>query len=152
MGINANDPDGLALNVNGAVGMKGRYVRRMHGRDPVPELPAGLGPLLRDTYGLPVYQDDALGMIRALTGLSIPETHRLYKRATKKNVTEEQDRLLGEEFRRLCEARGVPAEAAAEQWQLLTHFRRYTFCKSHAVSYALLAWQCVVAKAHRRIE
>jgi DNA polymerase III alpha subunit len=114
----------------------------------VPELPAGLGPLLRDTYGLPVYQDDALGMIRALTGLSIPETHRFYKRATKR-VAEEEDRSLAAEFRQLCQARGVPEATIAEQWLLLTHFRRYTFCKSHAVSYALLAWQCAYAKAHR---
>jgi DNA-directed DNA polymerase III PolC len=135
----------------GAVGMKGRYVRRLRGGEPVPELPAGLGTLLRDTYGLLVYQDDALGMIRALTGLSVPESHRFYKRATKKNLTEEQDRVLAEEFRRLCEARGIPAEAVAEQWSLLTHFRRYTFCKSHAVSYALLTWQCVAAKAHRPV-
>ena len=117
-----------------------------------PERPAGLGPLLRDTCGLPVYQDDALGIIRALTGLSIPETHRLYKRATRKAVTEDQGRLLADEFRGLCQERGFPAETAAEHWQLLTHFRRYTFCKSHAVSYALLAWQVVAAKAHRPLQ
>ena len=107
--------------------------------------------MLRDTYGLLVYQDDALGMIRALTGLSVPESHRFYKRATKK-VTDEQDRLLADEFRRLCAGRGVPAETVAEQWLLLTHFRRYTFCKSHAVSYALLAWQCVAAKARSPLQ
>ena len=110
------------------------------------------GSLLRDTYGLPVYQDDALGVIRAFTGLSVPESHRLYKRATKKNLTEEQDRLLAKSFRRLCAGRGIPAETVAEQWLLLTHFRRYSFCKSHAVSYGLLAWQVVAAKAHRPLQ
>jgi DNA polymerase-3 subunit alpha len=111
----------------GAVGMKGRYVRWMHGREPVPDLQAGLGPLLHDTYGLPVYQDDALGMSRALTGLSVPELHRFYKRTTKENLAPEEDSLLAEEFRRLCEARGVPPATIAEQWLLLTHFRRYSF-------------------------
>ncbi len=105
--------------------------------------------MLRETHGLLVYQDDALGMVRALTGLSIPATHRFYKRATKKNVTPEEDRLLAEEFEQLCRARGVPELTIDEQWQLLAHFRRYTFCKSHAVSYALLAWQCAYAKAHK---
>ena len=136
----------------GAVGMKGRYIRRHRGGEPMPELPAGLGAVLGETYGLPVYQDDALGVIRALTGLSVPESHRLYKRATKKNLTEEQDRLLAEEFRRLCAGRGIPQETIAEQWLLLTHFRRYSFCKSHAVSYGLLAWQVVAAKAHRPLQ
>src|SRR5260370_32126729 len=90
-------------------------------------------------------------MIRALTGLSIPDTHRFYKRATRR-VTEEEDRLLAEEFRQLCRGRGVPEATVAEQWLLLTHFRRYTFCKSHSVSYALLAWQCAFAKAHKPLQ
>jgi DNA polymerase III alpha subunit len=135
----------------GAVGMKGRYIQRHCGGEPVPPLPRCLGPVLRETYGLLVYQDDALGMIRALTGLTIPDTHRFYKRATRR-VTEDEDRKLADEFRRLCLARGVPEATVAEQWQLLTHFRRYTFCKSHAVSYALLAWQCCLAKAHRPLQ
>jgi DNA polymerase-3 subunit alpha len=132
----------------GAIGMKGRYIQRHCGGEPVPPMPACLEPVLRETYGLLVYQDDALGMIRALTGLTIPDTHRFYKKATKR-VSEEEDRALAAEFRQLCQARGVSEATIAEQWVLLTHFRRYTFCKSHAVSYALLAWQCAYAKAHR---
>jgi error-prone DNA polymerase len=131
----------------GAIGMKGRYVQRRCGGEQVPPLPACLEPILRQTYGLLVYQDDALGMIRALTGLSVSETHRFYKRATKR-VPEDVDRQLAEEFRQLCLARGIPEATIAEQWLLLTHFRRYTFCKSHAVSYALIAWRCAYAKAH----
>src|SRR5207302_8502976 len=114
------------------------YMERRCGGVPVPPLPACLEPVLKETYGLLVYQDDALGMIRALTGLSVPESHRFYNRATKR-VDEEEDRQLASEFRQLCQANGVPAATAAEQWLLLTHFRRYTFCKSHAVSYALIA-------------
>jgi DNA-directed DNA polymerase III PolC len=131
----------------GAIGMKGRYVERRCGGEPVPAMPARLEPILRDTYGLLVYQDDALGMIRALTGLSVPETHRFYKRATKR-VSAEVDRQLAEEFRQLCLPNGIPEEVIAEQWSLLTHFRRYTFCKSHAVSYGLIAWRCLQAKVH----
>jgi DNA-directed DNA polymerase III PolC len=131
----------------GAIGMKGRYVQRCCGGEPVPPLPACLEPVLRDTYGLLVYQDDALGMIRALTGLSVPETHRFYKKATKR-VPEDVDRQLAADFRDLCLARGIAEATIAEQWQLLTHFRRYTFCRSHAVSYALIAWRCAYAKAH----
>ena len=47
----------------GAVGMKGRYIRRHRGGEPVPTLPAGLAAVLGETYGLLVYQDDALGVI-----------------------------------------------------------------------------------------
>jgi DNA polymerase III alpha subunit len=131
----------------GAIGMKGRYVQRRCGGEPVPPMPPSLESVLDDTYGLLVYQDDALGMIRALTGLSVPETHRFYKRATKR-VTEEVDRQLAGEFRDPCLARGIPEATISEHWQLLTHFRRYTFCRSHAVSYALIAWRCAFAKAH----
>lgn len=131
----------------GAIGMKGRYVQRHCGGEPVPPMPACLEPVLRETYGLLVYQGDALGMIRALTGLSVPQTHRFYKRATKR-VGEDEDRRLAEEFRQMCLARGIDEATIAEQWLLLTHFRRYTFCKSHAVSYGLIAWRCVCAKVH----
>jgi error-prone DNA polymerase len=131
----------------GAIGMKGRYVQRRCGGEPVPPMPASLAAVLSDTYGLLVYQDDALGMVRALTGLSVPETHRFYKRATKR-VTEEVDRQLAAEFRELCLANGIPEATITEHWQLLTHFRRYTFCRSHAVSYALIAWRCAFAKVH----
>jgi DNA polymerase III alpha subunit len=161
----------------GAIGMKGRYVQRRCGGEPVPPLPACLEPVLRETYGLLVYQDDALGMIRALTGLSVPETHRFYKRVTKikphaepevykihphapredtvdlalrvrQSELAQEDRRLAEEFRQLCLARGIDEATIAEQWLLLTHFRRYTFCKSHAVSYGLIAWRCAYAKVH----
>jgi DNA-directed DNA polymerase III PolC len=131
----------------GAIGMKGRYVQRHCGGEPVPPMPPCLEPVLRETYGLLVYQDDALGMIRALTGLSVPDTHRFYKRATKR-VSEEEDRRLAEEFRQRCLARDILEPTIAEHWLLLTHFRRYTFCKSHAVSYGLIAWRCAYAKAH----
>jgi DNA polymerase-3 subunit alpha len=88
-------------------------------------------------------------LVRALMGLSIPATRHFYKRVTKKGISPEEDRLLAEEFRQLRRARGVPEMTIDEQWQLLAHFRRYTFCKSHAVIYALLAWQCAYAKAHK---
>jgi DNA polymerase III alpha subunit len=132
----------------GAIGMKGRYIQRRCAGEPVPPQPACLEPVLRETFGLLVYQDDALGMLRALTGWSLTDTHRFYKRATKR-VDETQDRLLAEEFGLACQRRGIPEATIGEQWLLLTHFRRYNFCKSHAVSYGLLAWRCAYAKVHR---
>src|SRR5262249_39849673 len=47
-----------------------------------------------------------------------------------------------------CERRGVPGEALGELWVQLAKFNRYSFCKSHAVSYGLIAWQAAYLKAH----
>src|SRR5262249_35731227 len=45
-------------------------------------------------------------------------------------------------------ANGIPQAAALEQWAMLPKFNRYSFCKSHAVSYGLIAWQAAYLKAH----
>jgi DNA polymerase-3 subunit alpha len=95
-----------------------------------------------------LYEDDGLRALRALTGLPVAEAYRLHKRALK-HRTEEEGRALAREFERLCAARGVAAELAAEQWAQLLRFRHYAFCKSHAVSYGLIAWTAAWLKVRQ---
>jgi DNA-directed DNA polymerase III PolC len=148
-------PDGLdhvvqtlALVRPGAAapGMKDLFVRRRRGLEPV-EVDARLEPILRDTEGIMLYDDDAIRVVRALTGVIVAEADRVRKEAAKEHPEHEERRLLAE-FADACACRGVPRELAEEQWRHLTRFRHYTFCKSHAVSYALIAWRAVYLKAH----
>jgi DNA polymerase III alpha subunit len=138
----------LALLRPGAAsaGMKELFLRRRLGLEPVDVYPP-LEPVLRETQGLMLYEDDALRVVRALTGLTVAEADYLRKEAAKEQ-TEDGDRRLRGEFAAACACRGVPREVAEEQWRQLTKFRHYTFCKSHAVSYGLIAWEAAYLKAH----
>jgi DNA polymerase III alpha subunit len=97
-----------------------------------------------------VYQDDALCLILALTGLAAAPADSLRKRIAKQQ-SEEEARSLRAEFLAYCR-RGpkphLPATLLEELWEQLSKFNRYSFCKSHAVSYALIAWRSAALKAH----
>jgi DNA polymerase III alpha subunit len=129
-----------------SVGMKARFLRRRHGDEVVAPVHPLVDPLLADTQGLMLYEDDALHVLRALSGLPVPDAARFYKRVAKSGPDDEQ--RLAEEFFRLCAPSGLDRTALAEQWLQLSKFRHYTFCKSHAVSYGLIAWQEAYLKAH----
>lgn len=130
-----------------SVGAKECYIRRRRGLEPVRYLHPSLAPLLHETQGLMLYEDDALRVIQALTGLPAPDADRFRKRVAK-HQTDAQARALAEEFLGACTRQGVPRSAAAEQWVQLAKFNQYSFCKSHAVSYGLIAWQAACLKVH----
>ena len=94
-----------------------------------------------------VFEDDALAVLRALTGLPAPAADRLRKRVTK-HRTEAEALALAEEFLLACAANGVHRAVAAELWVQLAKFNQYSFCKSHAVSYGLIAWRAAYLKVH----
>ena len=142
----------------GSAGMKGRFVLRRRGLETPEALPPevveveavekGTGSPLDENHGVLLYQDDAFNRLRALTGLSVLEADYFFKRVTKQE-TEEEAAALSAEFQEMCAARGIPQAVAAEQWAQLDRFKYYTFCKSHAVSYGLIAWQSAYLKAHQ---
>jgi DNA polymerase III alpha subunit len=94
-----------------------------------------------------LYEDDALRLIQGLTGLDAAGADRFRKRISKHQGAEEGEKLR-QEFLAMCGRCGVPGEAVAELWEQLAKFNRYSFCKSHAVSYGLIAWQAAFLKAH----
>lgn len=139
----------LALIRPGAagVGMKECYVRRRQGLDSPSWADPHLADLLRDTLGLLIFEDDVLRVLQALTGLSAAQADRFRKRVGKHRA-ETESRALANEFYVLCARGGLPPAAAAELWPQIVKFNRYSFCKSHAVSYGLIAWKAAYLKAH----
>jgi DNA-directed DNA polymerase III PolC len=143
----------LALIRPGAasIGAKERFVRRRRGLEPTVYDHPLLEPLLADTCGLMLYEDDALGVVQALTGFSAPEADHFRKRVTKTRDPEEA-LALSKAFLKACEQNGVSREAASKVWVQLAKFNEYSFCKSHAVSYGLIAWEAVRLKAEHPVE
>lgn len=140
--------EALALVRPAAAGMgaKERFVRRRRGAEPADTLPELLRRILPGTDGMMVFEDDALRLIQALTGWGDMESNAFRKRVARHRATEEAEQLR-RMFLRGIAGSGLPLREAEELWSQLSKFNRYSFCKSHAVSYGLIAWRSAWLKA-----
>ena len=139
----------LALIRPGAasIGAKEAFVRRRRGLESVRYAHPCLEPVLRETHGLMLYDDDALRVLQTLTGWPAPEADRVRKQIAKVK-TDADATALTATFLTACVRNGIPREAAVAIWPELAKFNRYSFCKSHATSYGLIAWEAAYFKTH----
>jgi DNA polymerase III alpha subunit len=152
--IRAQSPDdlltALALYRPGPLtgGLKEAFVRRRLGQEPVQHLHPALAPLLGDTYGVILYQEQVLRIAHELAGLSLADAD-LLRRAMSHFDPGKQMQTLKERFLAGAEQRrGVPTAVAERVWELMAAFAGYGFPKAHAASYAQVAWRAAWCKAH----
>ncbi|TFU26400.1 DNA polymerase III subunit alpha [Thermus tengchongensis] len=131
------------------------YIRRHHGQEPVsyvefPHAEKYLRPILDETYGIPVYQEQIMQIASAVAGYSLGEADLLRRAMGKKKVEEMQKHR--ERFVRGARERGVPEEEANRLFDMLEAFANYGFNKSHAAAYSLLSYQTAYVKAHYPVE
>ncbi|GAA6748609.1 DNA polymerase III subunit alpha [Thermus brockianus] len=131
------------------------YIRRHHGQEPVtytefPHAEKYLKPILDETYGIPVYQEQIMQIASAVAGYSLGEADLLRRAMGKKKVEEMQKHR--ERFVRGAKERGVPEEEANRLFDMLEAFANYGFNKSHAAAYSLLSYQTAYVKAHYPVE
>lgn len=127
-------------------GMIDDFIARKHGRKAISyELPE-LEPILAETLGVFVYQEQVMQAAHHLAGYSLGEAD-LLRRAMGKKKQEEMDRQR-EKFIAGATARGLPQAAVAHIFDLMAQFAGYGFNKSHAAAYAELAYRCAYLKAH----
>ena len=105
-----------------------------------------LEPILSETYGIFVYQEQVMQAAQILAGYSLGDAD-LLRRAMGKKVQAEMDAQRGR-FVDGCAERDIPAAKANELFDLIDKFAGYGFNKSHAAAYALLAYQTAWLKAH----
>jgi DNA-directed DNA polymerase III PolC len=142
----------LALIRPGAAGrgVKNCFIRRRLGLETPQPVHPRLAGLLAETHGLMIYEDDTLRLVQALTRLPAPDADRFRKRVAK-HKTAEEEQALAVEFFALCKAQGLPHALLEELWPQLAKFNYYAFCKSHAVSYGLIAWEAAYLKRHHPV-
>ncbi len=129
-------------------GLKDAFVRRHLGKEKVSHLHAALQPLLEDTYGVILYQEQVLRIAHELAGLSLADAD-LLRRAMSHFDPGQQMQTLKERFMVGAAARHqVPADVAGHIWELMAAFSGYGFPKAHAASYAVVAWRAAWCKAH----
>jgi DNA polymerase-3 subunit alpha len=126
------------------------YIDRMHGRKPVEYHHPALEPILAETYGIIVYQEQIMQIASELSGYA-PGEADLMRRAVGKKKREELLRHR-EKFIAGAIERGIPQEAAGKIFDGIEFFARYGFNKAHAADYAVITCQTAYLKAHYPVE
>jgi error-prone DNA polymerase len=126
------------------------YLRRRAGEEPVTYPHPSLEPVLRDTAGVILYQEQVLETARALAGFTLGEGDEL-RRAMGSQRSRERMQALRERFIGGALANGVPESVAAEVFRQLEGFAFYGFPRSHATAFARLAYESVYLKAHHPV-
>ena len=140
----------LALFRPGPIELIPSFIRRKFNKEEINYLHPKLEPILKETYGIMVYQEQLMKMARELAGYSPVEADILRKAVGKKIKS-----LLNEEIKKLTERmikNGVKKDIAQKIAKLVEPFARYGFNKSHAVAYAILSYYTAYLKAHFPIE
>jgi len=132
-------------------GMKNAYVRRAAGLEPIPGGDPRIAPVLADTYGVMLYQEDVMRVASRVTGVSLAEAD-LLRRAIGGASSPGATEALGEGFVRSAVANGFEKDTAHEIWTRLSQFSAYSFCKAHASGYGALAYDSAYLKAHYPVE
>ncbi|WP_261663042.1 DNA polymerase III subunit alpha, partial [Deinococcus sp. Marseille-Q6407] len=131
------------------------YVRRHHGQEEVtyedfPTAEKWLEPILRETYGIPVYQEQIMQIASDVAGYSLGEADLLRRAMGKKIAAEMQkQRVL---FVEGAGKRGVPDSEANKLFDLLDAFANYGFNKSHSAAYGVITYQTAWLKANYPVE
>lgn len=122
------------------------FIDRKFGREKVEYLDQRMEPILRETYGIMVYQEQVMLVARAIGGYSLGGADLLRRAMGKKNVEEmKRQRAV---FIKGAAERNVSEETATEIFNLMEKFAGYGFNKSHAAAYSYVAWQTAYLKVH----
>jgi DNA polymerase-3 subunit alpha len=120
------------------------------GRKPIDTLHPSLAPVLNETYGIIVYQEQVMQIAQILAGYSLGEAD-LLRRAMGKKKKEEMEQQRAR-FVSGAEANGIGAEQAGGIFDLVDKFAGYGFNKSHAAAYAVVSYQTAWLKANAPVE
>ncbi|MEW6271563.1 MAG: DNA polymerase III subunit alpha [Thermodesulfobacteriota bacterium] len=127
-------------------GMVDSFVLRKHGREEISYLHPLLEPILKETYGIMVYQEQVMQAAQVLAGYSLGDADNLRRAMGKKKAEE-----MARERSRFVEGatrNGLSEKLAGDIFDQMETFAGYGFNKSHAAAYALVSFQTAYLKAH----
>ncbi|HUP58093.1 MAG TPA: DNA polymerase III subunit alpha, partial [Bdellovibrionota bacterium] len=131
-------------------GMVDDFIDRKHGRQKMEYDVPALAPILKDTYGVILYQEQVMQIARELAGYSLGQAD-LLRRAMGKKKPEEMAKHR-EIFVKGATSKGLAAQKAESIFDLMAKFAEYGFNKSHSAAYGLLTYQTAYLKAHYAAE
>ncbi len=126
------------------------YIRRKHGEEQPDYLHPSLEWILKETFGIMIYQEQVMQIAQELAGYSLGDAD-LLRRAMGKKIQAEMD-AQRERFVRGAAEKGVKEQKASTIFDLVAKFAGYGFNKSHAAAYALVAYHTAYLKANHPVE
>lgn len=136
----------VALYRPGPIELIPDYIAGKHGQKEITYLHPKLEPILKDTFGIAVYQEQVLQIARDIAGFSLGEADILRKavgKKIKKLLIEQREKFITG-----SQEQGVKKEVAEKLFNFIEPFARYGFNRAHATGYALIAFQTAYLKTH----
>jgi DNA polymerase III subunit alpha len=126
------------------------FIARKQGREPITYLHPKLEPILKDTYGVMIYQEQVMETARQLCGFSLSEADILRSAMGKKDkakMAKQREKFLAGAL-----AGGIDQRLADELFDGITKFAEYAFNKAHSAAYAMVSYQTAYLKANHPLE
>jgi error-prone DNA polymerase len=127
------------------------YIRRKQGREPVTYANPLLEPILRDTLGVILYQEQIIEIAMHVAGMK-PGRADGFRRAMTRHLNRVEMSSLEAEFVSGCLANAVPCEVADQLFAAVQGFAVYGFCRSHAAAFARTSYETAWMKLHHPVE
>jgi len=127
-------------------GMTEHYLKRKRGEEKIDYLHLKLKPILKDTYGVILYQEQVMQVVSVFAGLSLGEAD-LFRRAISSRSPVEMERQR-DNFLKKAINQGNTKEEAEKIFNLISKFAHYGFNKAHSTSYALISFVTCYLKVH----
>lgn len=126
------------------------YIKRKHGEEEITYLHPDLAPILDETYGIMVYQEQVMKIAQVLGGYTLGGADKLRKVMGKKMRDEiPKQRAM---FTEGAQKKGIDVDTATKIFDQMEKFASYGFNKSHAAAYSLISYQTAYLKAHYPVE
>ncbi len=136
----------IALYRPGPMDLIPDFIKRKQGKIPIVYEVPELEPILKDTYGVIVYQEQVMAIANKVAGFSLGQADIL-RRAMGKKKPEEMEKLRAQ-FLAGAKTNKIPDKKAEKLYELIQKFAGYGFNKSHAAAYAVVCYQTGYLKAH----
>ncbi len=128
-------------------GIMKAFIDRHNGKEPVTYLHPKMEAILKDTFGVMIYQEDVIKVAHIIAGMSLGEADSLRKCMSKKrdweNINTYRRRFLSG-----AADSGVATGTALEIWRQIESFAGYAFCKAHSASFAMVSYRSAWLKTH----
>ncbi|MCX7661823.1 MAG: DNA polymerase III subunit alpha, partial [Candidatus Omnitrophica bacterium] len=142
----------LALYRPGPIGagMLEDFIERKHNRRPITYYHKKLEPILKDTYGIMVYQEQIMQIASTLAGFSLAQAD-LLRRAMSKKIPEVMEKQR-QSFIKGCLKNGISPDLANKIFDQIDYFSGYGFNRSHSAAYAVISYRTAYLKANYPVE
>ena len=132
-------------------GSKELFVKRLRGKEEVIYPHDSLKPILGDTLGVCIYQEQVMQIAQAVGSLSLQEADLVRRTSVKYSGRADYNRLRGK-FEKAAEMMGLTKQQREESWMMVEKFAGFGFCKAHAATYADISYRMTYLKTHHPAE